>query len=68
MPIDFDMCSVSNDHNIWILHKVTPLDLLAQVAGTLGDNQRLYSAPTVHEILFQQPQMVRLYEDEVMRR
>ena len=46
MPIDFDMCSVFNDHNIWILHKATPLDLLAQVAGTLGDNRRLYSAPT----------------------
>ena len=47
MPINFDMCSVSNDHNIWILHKVTPLDLLAQVAGPLGDNRRLYSDPTV---------------------
>ena len=32
MPIDFDIRSVPSDHNIWILHKVTPLDLLAQVA------------------------------------
>ena len=24
------------------MHKVTPLDLLAQVAGTLGDNRRFY--------------------------
>ena len=35
-PIDFDICNVFNDHNIWILHKVTPLDLLAQVAVSLG--------------------------------
>ncbi|MCY4305549.1 MAG: hypothetical protein OXC62_12365 [Aestuariivita sp.] len=41
-PIDFDMCSVPNDHSIKILHKVTPLDLLAQVAGLLGDNRRFY--------------------------
>ena len=47
MPINFDMCSVFNDHNIWIFQKVTPLDLLVQVAGTLSDNRRLYSAPTV---------------------
>ena len=46
MPIDFDMCIVFNDLSIWIVHKVTPLDLLAQVAGTLGDNRRLYSART----------------------
>ena len=41
-PIDFDIRTVSNDHNIWILHKVTPLDLLAQVAGTLGNKRRFY--------------------------
>ena len=35
-PIDFDVRTVFNEHNIYILHKVTPLDLLAQVAGTLG--------------------------------
>ena len=41
-PIDFDICDVFNDHNIWILQKVTPLDLLAQVAGPLGDNRWFY--------------------------
>ena len=46
MPIDFDVRIVFNDHSIQISYKVTPLDLLAQVAGTLGDNRRLYSAPT----------------------
>ena len=46
MLIDFDMCIVFNDRSIQIVHKVTPLDLLAQVAGTLGDNRWLYSAPT----------------------
>ena len=47
MPIDFDISNVFNEHNIQILQKVTPLDLRAQVAGSLGDNQRLYSVPTV---------------------
>ena len=55
MPIDFDMCSVFNDRSISILHKVTPLDLLAQVAGTLGDNRRLYSALTRHVCISQFP-------------
>ena len=59
MPIDFDMCSVSNDHNIWILHKVTPLDLLAQVAGPLGDNRRLYSALTRCEAVEKVPPCTR---------
>ena len=44
MPIDFDIRTVFNERSIYILHKVTPLDLLAQVAGSLGDNRRLYSA------------------------
>ena len=34
--IDFDIRTVSNEHNIYILQKVTPLDLLAQVADSLG--------------------------------
>ena len=46
MPIDFDMCIVPNDHNTQILHKVTPLVLLQQVAVSLGDTRRLYAAPT----------------------
>ena len=45
-PIDFDIRSVPSDHNIQISYKVTPLDLLAQVAVSLGDNRRLYSAHT----------------------
>ena len=40
--IDFDVRIVFNDYSIQISHKVTPLDLLAQVAGTLGDNRRFY--------------------------
>ena len=42
MPIDFDVRIVFNDHSIQISYKVTPLDLLAQVAGTLGDNRWFY--------------------------
>ena len=37
-PFVFDMCIVFNDRSIWILHKVTPLDLLAQVAVSLATN------------------------------
>ena len=46
MPIDFDISNVFNKHNIQILQKVMPLDLLAQVAGSLGGNRRLYAALT----------------------
>ena len=41
-PIDFDMCTVSNGCNICISQKVTPLDLLAPVAGSPGDNRWFY--------------------------
>ena len=36
MPIDFDISTVFNEHNIQILYEVMPLDLLAQAAGSLG--------------------------------
>ena len=49
------------------MHKVTPLDLLAQVAGTLGDNRRLYSAPTVQEILFQQSRISKSIGISIVR-
>ena len=55
MPIDFDVRIVFNDHSIQISYKVTPLDLLAQVAGTLGDNQRLYFVCCFTLFFFQKP-------------